>query len=155
MITDYQFQQFMNALLADQRTHNHLNLGAWESLFVASYSAAGRKSLWFTAPRRLATGRMWRKYGPELNLPPPPDTGGAPPPAIAPANKDGCEYLVRDEAAGGAQRRCNEPAVSRERRRNGTIGLRYCAAHEQHVRQRCPDILLQEIPRTQTGETKL
>lgn len=125
MITDYQYQGFMDALVADQRTKNKLNLPEWEGNFVASYIRASRKSLWFTAGRRLATDRMWMRWGPDLNLPHPADIVTERP-KMAEADPTGCEFLVKGDD--GRQQRCNEPAVCRE-----PGHLRYCEAHRDQV----------------------
>ena len=133
MITDHQYQGFMDKLVADQRGENSLNLPEWEVNFLASYQQSARPSLWFTAGRRPVVDRMWRKWGPDLGYPHPSDTINGPAP-IAPADPSGCEYLVRGED--GRQSRCNEPAVWQGSRRGPRPGLRYCQMHRDHMEQR-------------------
>ena len=123
MITDHQYQGFMDKLSADQRLQNRLNLPEWEVNFLASYQRSSRPALWFTPGRRPVVDKMWMKWGPDLGYPHPLDTINGPTP-IAPADPAGCEYLVRGED--GRQQRCNEPAVCRESRQMGKLGLRYC-----------------------------
>src|SRR5579863_1434885 len=107
MISSKQYEGFMDRLVVDQRGKNSLNLSEWEDHFLSSYSAAGHKCFWFTEGRRTSVDRMWRKYGPELNFPHPLDAIRA---VVETADADpgGCEYLVRDQGAGGRSRRCNE-----------------------------------------------
>lgn len=123
MITDYQYYEFLQKLLADQRKKNGLILGEWEQNFLASFSASSRQTLWLTEGRRAAVDRMWRKLGPELQFPHPLDTVHEQP-RLAPADPSGCEYIVKD----GLQRRCNEPAEFQEPGR-----LRYCKIHAEAV----------------------
>lgn len=120
MITDLQFIEFLQKLLADQRGKNPMILTEWEQQFLGSFSATSRQTLWLTNGRRAAVDRMWRKLGPELNFPHPLDTVTERP-KMADADPTGCEYLVRLD---GRQQRCNEPATLREPGR-----LRYCQIH--------------------------
>ena len=121
MITDLQLCDFLKKLGANAAGKNGVLLPEWESHFLASFMEAGARVNWFTEGRRLATDRMWRRFGPEINWPHPEDriTERL---RMADADPAGCEYLVRD--AGGPQRRCNEPATVREPGR-----LRYCSMH--------------------------
>ena len=122
MITDFQLCDFLKKLGENAAGKNGVLLPEWESHFLASFLEAGARVNWFTEGRRLATDRMWRRFGPEINWPHPADCVSATKREIAPASADGCEYLVRD--AGGPQRRCNDPATVQEPGR-----LRYCSMH--------------------------
>lgn len=124
MITDLQYLEFLRKLVVDQRGKNSLNLSEWESHFLGSFSASARQNLWLTEGRRKIVDRMWCKYGPELNHPHPLDTVTERP-KMAPADPDGCEYLVRLDSV---QQRCNEPAEFQEPGR-----LRYCRMHAEAV----------------------
>lgn len=127
--------QFMQCLVADQRKENGMLLTEFEQSFLASFSNSSRPSLWFTPGRRPIVDQMWARYGGDINHPHPNDlVQNASRPAIADADPDGCQYLVKDE---GQQRRCNEPATCREPGR-----LRYCAAHGEHVKRVCKGIAL-------------
>jgi len=124
VITDQQRVEFLNKLVAAVRGKNGLVLPEWENNFVASFIRFA-SARFFTDGRRVATDRIWMRYGPEINWPHPLDYVTERP-AIADADPTGCEYLVRDE--GGPQRRCNEPATCCEPGR-----LRYCAMHGDAV----------------------
>jgi hypothetical protein len=124
MITDQQRLEFMQKLAADVRGKNGIVLPEWESHFLASFLQSSRPAFWFTDGRRKATDRMWARYGPELNHPHPLDMVTERP-KMAPADADGCEYLIRDE---GRQRHCNDPATCQEPGK-----LRYCTMHGEAV----------------------
>lgn len=130
MITDTKYLEFMQKLQADQRGRNSLNLSEWEANFLASFGQSARPLQWFTAGRRSAVDRMWRKLGPELSFPHPLDTVTERP-KIPAADPTGCEYLLRE--TGQPQVRCNEPAVMREPGR-----LRYCQMHGDAVKKALP-----------------
>ena len=125
MITDLQYLNFLQRLLADQRGKDSLNLTPWEMDFMAGFGQSNQSLRWITDPRRRSIDAMWRRYGPELNHPHPLDTVTERP-RLADADPAGCEYLVRDD--GGPLRRCNEPATCQEPGR-----LRYCAMHGEAV----------------------
>lgn len=120
MITDSQLAEFLAKLNADARGKNGVLLPDWESHFLASFMEAGARVNWFTDGRRLATDRMWRRFGGEIGWPHPSDTVSEQP-RLADADPAGCEYLVRLD---GRQQRCNEPATCQEPGR-----LRYCRMH--------------------------
>ena len=128
MINDHQRFEFMSKLATDVRSKNGILLPEWESRFLASWMQSSRQTLWFTEGRRVATDRMWARYGAELNHPHPLDAVLVRP-TIPPADADGCEYLVRgDDDRCGPPHRCNEPATCQEPGR-----LRYCAMHGASV----------------------
>ena len=124
MIADQHRVEFLNKLAADVRGKNGVMLTPWENDFVASFIRFPTTGF-FSEGRRVATDRIWMRYGPELNYPHPLDTVTERP-RMADADPAGCEYLVRDD--GGPQRRCNEPATCQEPGR-----LRYCAMHGDAV----------------------
>ena len=135
MITDLQYLTFLQKLHAATRPPIELMLPEWESNFLASFLQSSRPALWFTGDatsgRRGTTDKMWRRFGPEINFPHPLDTVSERP-QLAEADADGCEYLMRDDDAGGRQRRCNLPATQMEPGK-----LRYCAAHAEAVERAC------------------
>ena len=120
MITDLQLCDFLKKLAVDAALKNGVLLPEWESHFLASFMESGARMNWFTDGRRMATDRMWRRFGPEINWPHPSDTVTERP-SMADADPTGCEYLVKED---GRQRRCNEPATCQEPGR-----LRYCSMH--------------------------
>ena len=133
MITDQQRCEFLDKLAVSARAADGVLLTNWESEFLASYIRQPQPAFFSPggAPsqgRRDSVNRMWMKYGGEIGLPHPLDRVSEATP-IAPADADGCEYIVRDE---GRQRRCNEPATCREPGK-----LRYCAAHGEAVVKDC------------------
>jgi hypothetical protein len=129
MITDLQRSEFLAKLHASMRAKNGVLLPDWESAFLASWLAAMAGSRWFTDGRRMATDKMWMRFGGEINWPHPLDTVALTQLAIADADADGCQYLVRED---GRQRRCNDPATCREPGK-----LRYCDCHAQAVERDC------------------
>ena len=128
MITDLQRLEFMQALHAATRAKNGLLLPEWESHFLASFLQSSRPALWFTPGRRAATDRIWMRYGPEIGRLHPLDTVSERP-ALAAADPNGCEYLVRED---GRTRRCNEAAAFRDPGR-----LRYCQPHAEAASADC------------------
>lgn len=124
MMKDEQLCEFLKKLAANVALKNGVLLPEWESHFLGNFMEAGARVNWFTDGRRLATDRMWRRFGGEINWPHPSDTVTERP-RMADADPTGCEYLVRED---GRQRRCNEPATCQEPGR-----LRYCSMHGEVV----------------------
>ena len=130
MITDQQRCEFLDKLAVSARAADGVLLTNWESEFLASYIRQPQPAFFSPggAPsqgRRDSVNRMWMKYGGEIGLPHPLDRVSEATP-IAPADADGCEYIVRDE---GRQRRCNEPAAYQR-----PNGFRYCENHAEAVK---------------------
>jgi len=137
---DYKRLQFFQALFNDQRGANPVILNDWERGFFASWCGASMQSTWFTPNRRPKVDEMWARYGSDINHPHPNDLVQATSrPAIADADPDGCQYLVKED---GGQKRCNEPATHQEARAGGRPGLRYCGCHAEHVQRTCKGIAL-------------
>ncbi len=124
MIPDDKFCQFLELLASNVKGKNGLILTEWESQFLGTYLGLPTGAFYFTEGRRAAMDRMWRRYGPELNHPHPLDRVTERP-TLAPADAEGCEYLVRED---GRQQRCNVPAEFQEPGR-----LRYCRMHGEAV----------------------
>jgi hypothetical protein len=128
MINDQHLCEFLNALAVNVKRDDGVLLTEWEKSFLGSYVGLPTGAFHFTPARRQAVDRMWRKYGPDLELPHPLDRVSERP-KIAEADPTGCQFLMRED---GRQRRCNDPAEFVEPGR-----LRYCRQHGEQATADC------------------